>query len=109
MPQPLAELTIVEASGDVATRYCGKLFAEQGARVIQLQAVPARAAIAALVDRPGGAGLVYLDVATGEATDALQADEPARGFSVSADGRRLALTLDGRVVLFDESGGNAAN
>ena len=35
MPQPLTDLTILEASGDVATRYCAKLFAEQGARVIQ--------------------------------------------------------------------------
>ena len=33
---PLADLTVVEASGDVATRYCGKLFAAHGARVIAL-------------------------------------------------------------------------
>ena len=35
MPAPLAELVVVEAGGDVATRYCGKMFAEHGARVIQ--------------------------------------------------------------------------
>ena len=35
MPAPLADLVVVEASGDVATRYCGKIFAEHGARVIQ--------------------------------------------------------------------------
>ncbi len=35
MPAPLADLVVVEASGDVATRYCGKMFAEHGARVIQ--------------------------------------------------------------------------
>ncbi|MCC6719560.1 MAG: CoA transferase [Acetobacteraceae bacterium] len=35
MPAPLADLVVVEASGDVATRYCGKLFAAHGARVIQ--------------------------------------------------------------------------
>ena len=35
MPAPLADLVIVEASGDVATRYCGKMFAAHGARVIQ--------------------------------------------------------------------------
>jgi crotonobetainyl-CoA:carnitine CoA-transferase CaiB-like acyl-CoA transferase len=34
MPEPLADLVVVEVSGDVATRYCGKLFAEHGARVI---------------------------------------------------------------------------
>ena len=36
MSAPLADLVIVEAGGDVATRYCGKLFAEHGARVIQV-------------------------------------------------------------------------
>jgi crotonobetainyl-CoA:carnitine CoA-transferase CaiB-like acyl-CoA transferase len=35
MPGPLSELTILEASGDIATRYCAKLFADHGARVIQ--------------------------------------------------------------------------
>lgn len=35
MPGPLSDLTILEASGDIATRYCAKLFAEHGARVIQ--------------------------------------------------------------------------
>lgn len=35
MTAPLADLVVIEASGDVATRYCGKLFAEHGARVIQ--------------------------------------------------------------------------
>ena len=35
MPGPLSDLTILEASGDVATRYLGKLFADHGARVIQ--------------------------------------------------------------------------
>ena len=34
MATPLADLTVVELSGDIATRYCGKLFAEHGARVI---------------------------------------------------------------------------
>ena len=34
MPEPLSDLVVVEVSGDVATRYCGKLFAEHGARVI---------------------------------------------------------------------------
>jgi len=36
MPAPLADLVVIEASGDVATRYCGKMFAEHGARVIQV-------------------------------------------------------------------------
>ena len=36
MTAPLADLIIVELSGDVATRYCGKLFAEHGATVIRL-------------------------------------------------------------------------
>jgi len=36
MSAPLADLVVAELSGDVATRYCGKLFAEHGARVIQL-------------------------------------------------------------------------
>src|SRR5271157_3286425 len=36
MSAPLADLVVVELCGDVATRYCGKLFAEHGARVIQL-------------------------------------------------------------------------
>ena len=36
MSAPLADLVVVEAGGDVATRYCGKLFAEHGARVIQM-------------------------------------------------------------------------
>ncbi len=35
MAAPLAGLIVVETCGDVATRYCGKLFAEHGARVIQ--------------------------------------------------------------------------
>jgi crotonobetainyl-CoA:carnitine CoA-transferase CaiB-like acyl-CoA transferase len=35
MTAPLADLVVLETSGDVATRYCGKLFAEHGARVIQ--------------------------------------------------------------------------
>ena len=35
MGAPLAGLVVVEAGGDVATRYCGKMFAEHGARVIQ--------------------------------------------------------------------------
>lgn len=35
MPAPLSDLVVLEISGDVATRYCGKLFAENGARVIQ--------------------------------------------------------------------------
>lgn len=35
MTAPLADLVVVEAGGDVATRYCAKLFAEHGARVIQ--------------------------------------------------------------------------
>lgn len=35
MTAPLSDLVVVETSGDVATRYCGKLFAEHGARVIQ--------------------------------------------------------------------------
>ena len=36
MTAPLADLIIVELSGDIAVRYCGKLFAEHGARVIQV-------------------------------------------------------------------------
>src|SRR5580698_9551908 len=35
MTAPLSDLVVVECSGDVATRYCGKLFAAHGARVIQ--------------------------------------------------------------------------
>ena len=30
----MSDLVVLEVSGDVATRYCGKLFAEHGARVI---------------------------------------------------------------------------
>ncbi|MBS0642549.1 MAG: CoA transferase [Proteobacteria bacterium] len=32
---PLSDLVVLETSGDIATRYCGKLFAAHGARVIQ--------------------------------------------------------------------------
>jgi crotonobetainyl-CoA:carnitine CoA-transferase CaiB-like acyl-CoA transferase len=35
MTAPLSDLIVFEVSGDVATRYCGKLFAAHGARVIQ--------------------------------------------------------------------------
>ena len=35
MTTPLSNLLIVESCGDVATRYCGKLFVEHGARVVQ--------------------------------------------------------------------------
>lgn len=35
MCAPLSDLTVAEVSGGVATRYCGKLFAEHGARVIR--------------------------------------------------------------------------
>eukprot|EP01035_Chromulina_nebulosa_P008565 gene8565-11607_t len=35
MGQPLADLTIVEASRGVAVRYCGRLFAQLGAQVIR--------------------------------------------------------------------------
>ena len=35
MTAPLSDLIVAEISGDIATRYCGKLFAEHGARVIQ--------------------------------------------------------------------------
>ena len=38
MRAPLADLTIIEMAGDIATRYCGKLFAAHGARVIALGA-----------------------------------------------------------------------
>ena len=38
MPGPLSDLIILEASGDIATRYCAKLFADHGARVIQAHA-----------------------------------------------------------------------
>ena len=34
MTAPLSDLVVLEVSGDVATRYCGKLFAEHGARVV---------------------------------------------------------------------------
>lgn len=34
MTSPLSDLVVLEVSGDVATRYCGKLFAEHGARVV---------------------------------------------------------------------------
>jgi crotonobetainyl-CoA:carnitine CoA-transferase CaiB-like acyl-CoA transferase len=34
MTAPLSDLVVVEVSGDVATRYSGKLFAEHGARVV---------------------------------------------------------------------------
>jgi crotonobetainyl-CoA:carnitine CoA-transferase CaiB-like acyl-CoA transferase len=40
MRAPLADLTILEPAGDIATRYCGKLFAAHGARVIALGARP---------------------------------------------------------------------
>lgn len=35
MNKPLSELVVLELSGEFATRYCGKFFAEQGARVLQ--------------------------------------------------------------------------
>ena len=38
MRAPLADLTIIEMAGDIATRYCGKLFAAHGARVIAVGA-----------------------------------------------------------------------
>ena len=38
MRAPLADLTILEMAGDIATRYCGKLFAAHGARVIAVGA-----------------------------------------------------------------------
>lgn len=34
MTAPLSDLVVLEVSGDVATRYCGKLFAEHGAHVL---------------------------------------------------------------------------
>ena len=36
MGEPLAGLTVLEHSGDVATRYCGRLFAAWGARVVRI-------------------------------------------------------------------------
>ena len=38
MSTPLADLTVLELSGDIATRYCGKMFAEHGARVVSAYA-----------------------------------------------------------------------
>ena len=35
MTEPLSDLVVLEVSGDIATRYCGKLFAAHGARVVQ--------------------------------------------------------------------------
>ena len=35
MTAPLSDLVVLEVSGDIATRYCGKLFAAHGARVVQ--------------------------------------------------------------------------
>jgi hypothetical protein len=35
MTTPLSDLTVLEVSGGVATRYCGKLFVTHGARVLQ--------------------------------------------------------------------------
>ncbi|GGC72051.1 CaiB/BaiF CoA-transferase family protein [Chelatococcus reniformis] len=35
MTAPLSDLTVLEVSGDIATRYCGKLFAQHGAQVIR--------------------------------------------------------------------------
>jgi len=35
MSQSLSHLVVVEAGGDVAARYCGRLFADHGARVVQ--------------------------------------------------------------------------
>jgi hypothetical protein len=32
MTAPLSDLIVVEIAGDVATRYCGQLFAEHGAQ-----------------------------------------------------------------------------
>ena len=36
MGEPLEGLRVLEHSGDVATRYCGRLFARQGARVTRI-------------------------------------------------------------------------
>ncbi len=36
MGEPLAGLRVLEHSGDVATRYCGRLFAAWGAHVVRV-------------------------------------------------------------------------
>ncbi len=38
MSAPLADLSVLELSGDIATRYCGKMFAAHGARVVSAYA-----------------------------------------------------------------------
>lgn len=49
MTQPLSHLVVVEAGGDVAARYCARLFADHGARVIQCH-VPDDSRAESLVD-----------------------------------------------------------
>jgi crotonobetainyl-CoA:carnitine CoA-transferase CaiB-like acyl-CoA transferase len=53
--QPLSGLGVVETGGGIATRYCGRLFAALGARVVQVDAVPIPA-----VEARGAAGRTFM-------------------------------------------------
>jgi crotonobetainyl-CoA:carnitine CoA-transferase CaiB-like acyl-CoA transferase len=101
MPGPLAGLTILEASGDVAVRYCGRLFAQLGASVASaIDADDRRIGFA------GEAGLAYgrwldqgktrvsADVAAGRAYDLVIAGQDAAGVAAGSRfaGPLLAIT-----------------
>ena len=53
--QPLGDLRVLEFGGDVAVRYCGRLFARQGASVTRALAKAADAGLA----YTGAAGEAY--------------------------------------------------
>ena len=48
MDAPLQGLRILEASGDVAVRYCGRLFAQLGAEVVRAAATVLATAMKAM-------------------------------------------------------------
>lgn len=77
--------------------------ADLGAPIRQLRAVPARGVVAALIDRPAGSAIVYLDAATGAAHDALSVEGTIDRFSLSVDGAHLALSWGTQIDLFDEA------
>ncbi|MFL5297890.1 MAG: CoA transferase [Phenylobacterium sp.] len=82
MPGPLAGLRILEAAGDVAVRYCGRLFAQLGAEVTSLIEADDRR-----IGFAGEAGLAY-----GRWLDQGKARAPQRAL----DGNAFDLVIAGQ-------------
>jgi crotonobetainyl-CoA:carnitine CoA-transferase CaiB-like acyl-CoA transferase len=84
MDRPLAGLTVLEASGEVAVRFCGRLFAQLGAEVATLAAHDD-----AYLGYAGEAGRAYgrwLDVGK----EAIETDAPWSGFDLVIAGQDRA-------------------